>query len=273
MISEITQVWLNLGVQKRVYLIGVVVPCFNEEFRFNSVYWKSLIENTKQVGVVWLFLNDGSSDNTESILDTFCASQDVFFLSLKKNVGKGNAVRMGFLYLLDNFPDLKEISFLDADGAFASDEVVSILKDSVNKKIPDFDIFITSRVKLSGTDIQRSQSRHIISRLLYTIVARSWTWAPYDTQCGFKVFKVTDAFIKSLKDVFHTKWLFDIEIMTRLAIYLEQKPKIIEKPLSFWYEVGGGTMSWNSSLRILKESFFIRREILKMLKLLRKSRK
>ena len=40
----------------------------------------------------------------------------------------------------------------------------------------------------------------------------------YDTQCGAKVFRVTDALRSALADPFTSSWAFDVELLGRLLI-------------------------------------------------------
>ena len=66
-------------------MIFFVVPCFNEEKRFIEDYWNELllIPNTK-----WLFVNDGSTDQTTKVLQDLAQNVNVNNLTLKKMLVK-----------------------------------------------------------------------------------------------------------------------------------------------------------------------------------------
>ncbi len=82
-------------------LITILVPCYNEEQSLLLLYKElsRVIERLKDYAFELLFVNDGSRDNTLSILrqlhdqDTRCN-----FVSLSRNFGKENAMLAGFDY-------------------------------------------------------------------------------------------------------------------------------------------------------------------------------
>lgn len=82
-------------------LITILVPCYNEEQSLLLLYkeLRRVIERLKDYAFELLFVNDGSRDNTLSILrqlhdqDTRCN-----FVSLSRNFGKENAMLAGFDY-------------------------------------------------------------------------------------------------------------------------------------------------------------------------------
>ena len=78
--------------------ITVLIPCFNEERSLPLLYDK-LVELGSDKRYVWefLFINDGSKDNTLNILKDM-AKEDtrVHYISLSRNFGKENAMLAGF---------------------------------------------------------------------------------------------------------------------------------------------------------------------------------
>jgi dolichyl-phosphate beta-glucosyltransferase len=107
----------------------LVVPCFNEESRFSNHYFTSLMNMLGGLNWTILFVNDGSSDTTEIVLREFANQSGTFFLSLEKNVGKGNAVRAGINEVLEKF-DVGYVGYLDADGAFDVFDVIELIEIS-----------------------------------------------------------------------------------------------------------------------------------------------
>jgi len=59
--------------------IYMVVPCYNEEKRLNLEYWNELIDIA---GTKWIFVNDGSTDNTLNLLQGI---KNASVISLEKN--------------------------------------------------------------------------------------------------------------------------------------------------------------------------------------------
>ena len=247
---------------------AIIVPCFNEEFRFPKAYWKKILQDGDNIK--WVFVDDGSTDNTYKMLKEVFNGTSAQVVRLSQNVGKGNAIRIGFQRVLDQESEISVLGFIDSDGAFKKDEIFRIVdlmfekwNDSIKKPM---DAIIASRVALSGRRISRKTSRHYLGRIIATFITNKWTDSPYDTQCGFKLFSNSEAFTKSIKTEFKTRWFVDIEILTRLAILKKGNLSIWEEPLFFWKDVGESKIKKKHVLSILHDLFVARRQVLKLLK-------
>ncbi len=83
----------------------------------------------------FLFVNDGSSDNTASILKALSAKNDNFsFLDLKENQGKAGAIREGALSLQEN-NSYNFIGYFDADLATPLFEINNFIEQIEKRKI------------------------------------------------------------------------------------------------------------------------------------------
>ena len=69
---------------------------------------------------------------------------------------------------------------------------------------------------MMGTDIRRSAVRHYTGRLFATAGSLVLGVPVYDTQCGAKAFRVTDALRAALAEPFVSRWAFDVEVLGRL---------------------------------------------------------
>ena len=249
-------------------MIAIVVPCYNEESRLDINNWKLIMQTVPNC--VWIYVNDGSTDRTYQTL-SFLESKKSHILNLSKNFGKGEAIRAGlnFALKLDSSAEIRQVGYLDSDGAFALKDITQMIEVSSTQ----FDIdstlnsFIGSRVKLAGREIHRSPSRHYLGRIIGTFVGLSWNDAPYDTQSGFKIFKVDKNFSDSISERFQTRWFFDIELLLRLQSRSGTHPW--EFPLSQWHEVGSSKINVGQAWIITQEIFRIRR-IIKKFKLVDK---
>jgi glycosyltransferase involved in cell wall biosynthesis len=67
----------------------MIVPSFNEEKRIKLNYWNDL---ARIPNVHWIFVNDGSSDDTKEVLNKITNST---IIDINKNVGKAEAIRKG----------------------------------------------------------------------------------------------------------------------------------------------------------------------------------
>jgi hypothetical protein len=231
----------------------VVVPFYNEHNRINTKYLNNLISNKN---ISYIFVDDGSIDQTLEDLNLF---NDVTVLTYKKNRGKAEAVRFGVNWIFEN--DKNEnilISYLDSDGAFDIKDVNNQLEnfDTITNN-NGVDAIFSSRVKLAGRNIVRNEFRHLISRVLITIFGFFNKKIPYDTQSGFKVFKINKNSRIIFQEGFKTRWFFDIEILLRFKVKLNRTMLIWEEPLGAWADVKGSRIKGLEFVRIFKEIFII----------------
>ena len=217
----------------------LVIPCYNERFRFPVEYWRELItENPK---IDWLFVDDGSTDDTLNLLNQLSNAENVSVARSNFNLGKGNAVRFGFYLALEKTLNLEFLGFLDADGAFSKEDVFAVTSSLLVKMNGvtgrSFDVLISSRVALAGRSIYRKSTRHFIGRIIATLLTSHWKSSPYDTQSGFKIFRNTSAFREAINPEFETKWFFDIEILTRIGTQRNGELLVWEEPVNYWRDV------------------------------------
>ena len=236
-------------------MIGMVVPCFNEEMRINLSYWTNLIESSKSVH--WIFVNDGSKDNTFAKLSQL-ATTNAHVLNLEVNGGKSQAISVGFSKLISMNLGLSSIGYLDSDSAFDSTEVLDVLVTS--KRIfdsnHDLAAIFTSRVSLAGRNIHRSLLRHYLGRVIATYVTWGWPGAPYDTQSGFKIYRYSESFINLKDHSFRTRWFFDLELLSAFGSLREVK--LFEIPLSSWTEVPGTKLKVRNYFSVFRDVLTIK---------------
>ena len=235
----------------------MIVPCFNEEKRINLDYWNKLSEIPN---VHWIFVNDGSSDGTKSLLNQISNSSVV---NLERNSGKAEAIRKGISDTFDKNPaEMFQFGYLDADSAFEIEDILNVVKLSFSKE-STFDSYWGSRVALSGKNITRNNLRHILSRILITIFGYRIGNLPYDPQTGFKIFKFNKEQMAIFDRNFETKWFVDIEILLRFKAVNGKDMRIWEEPVNTWKDIEG------SKIRGL-ELITVFRDLVKILLIIRK---
>jgi glycosyltransferase involved in cell wall biosynthesis len=236
--------------------LTLVVPVFNEELRWNSDYWGELAE----YGVAhFIFVNDGSSDNSAALLREFIESHpNCSQIDLAHNRGKAEAIRLGLEQALRNNSVL--VGYLDADGAFTTTEIHEICRIAETRilALQAIDSIWTSRVGLLGSNIQRKLSRHYIGRVVHTIIGLWISDLPYDSQCGFKIFRNDAYFRESVSEPFRTKWFLDLEILLQLR-KRNHKVGVIEYPLQNWIDIPGSKVGFDSIPRVVKDLIALRR--------------
>lgn len=235
--------------------ICLVIPCYNEQYRLPI---NSFVDSYNSSSFHYLFVNDGSSDNTLTVLTDLKAGREdrISILNLLENKGKGEAIRLGFLEAIKNNP-FEIIGYMDADLATPLSEV-----DKLTPHIQNGICFVFgSRVKLVGTNIKRKKIRHVLGRVFATIASRILELGVYDTQCGAKFFH--RSIIEPIFTIpFQTKWVFDLEIFIRIS-QLNQHKNISsiakEIPVSEWIDVQGSKLTLKHMFGIPFELWTLRK--------------
>src|SRR4030095_2832380 len=103
----------------------IVVPCYNEEKRLDVARFSKFTSSLHNV--TFLFVDDGSTDETPRVLESLKRSNPSKFavLNILQNRGKAEAVRQGFLAAIDSHPDY--IGFWDADLATPLEAILEFL--------------------------------------------------------------------------------------------------------------------------------------------------
>jgi dolichyl-phosphate beta-glucosyltransferase len=219
----------------------LVVPCYNEAERFPIESFAAFLETHPRFGL--MLVNDGSRDDTLGMLTGFVARYpaQASVLDLQPNGGKAEAVRRGLLAAIERGPDL--VGFWDADLATPL-EAVDLFERLLFDR-PDIQWVIGARVKLLGRHVERHAVRHYLGRVFATAASLALGIPIYDTQCGAKLFRVTDALRDSLQQRFGSRWVFDVELIGRFISRLDANGtqdsanRIYEYPLPQWVDVGG----------------------------------
>ena len=160
-----------------------------------------------------VLVDDGSTDRTLDLLRSIERDTSrVTVIALPRNRGKGEAVRAGLVSALAADPSW--LGYVDADMATPASEILRLL--DVAAGTPGVDVVLGSRVALLGRDVQRSAFRHYTGRVYATLASLVLAKAVYDTQCGAKLFRRTNAFDRSIVAPFRSRWAFDVELLGRL---------------------------------------------------------
>lgn len=227
---------------------AIIVPCYNEAKRLQQ---KAFVEFSKiHEDVHIYFVNDGSTDETQNILIGLQKQSIYFFtISLQQNKGKGEAIREGMLQLDNNY---NYIGYLDADLSTSLDEFYILYQKMLSKNVS---VGFGSRIKKSDTVIERSNSRHIIGRIIATIIDAKFKLGCYDTQCGAKIF-TSQILNDVIKQPFYTSWFFDVELFIRIKKH-NSRLNALEIPLSVWRNVKGSKLNALSFATVIKELYIL----------------
>jgi glycosyltransferase involved in cell wall biosynthesis len=186
--------------------LSLVIPAYNEAARIG----KTLEEvrrylDTERIDAEVLVVDDGSSDDTVSVVEQFSrADARIRLLKLPKNQGKGAAVRAGMLASRG-----ERKLFMDADLATPMEE----LKKLARALDAGADIAIGSRGLPDSTLLVRQHpAREAMGRTFNLLVKAAGLRGIEDTQCGFKLF--TRAAAEHLfSEARIERFAFDVELL------------------------------------------------------------
>ncbi|NUR56246.1 MAG: glycosyltransferase [Acidobacteria bacterium] len=228
--------------------LSLTVPCYNEAARLDAGAFVAAL--TRHPFLSFLFVDDGSRDDTRRVLADLCArgGERARVLALDANVGKAEAVRRGILHALQGNPQL--FGYWDADLATPLEAIPDFL--ALLGKRPEIDIVLGARVQLLGRQIRRRSTRHYSGRMFATGASLVLGLPVYDTQCGAKIFRACDHTRVAFLRPFRTRWVFDVEILAR---YLEAyrctaggADRIYELSLHCWTDVPGSKLGMTEML-------------------------
>lgn len=229
-------------------MIAIAIPCYNEADRLQSEVFIEFVRQHHDV--VFIFVDDGSTDNTAHLLDTIAKSEpnNCRVIRFDKNKGKGEAVRQGALSAIAS--GATYFGYWDADLATPLSAIPDFLQELERKS--GLLVVMGSRVQLLGRRIVRKRYRHYLGRVFATFASMILKLPVYDTQCGAKLFLANESVALAFKEPFISRWVFDVEIIARLMSdnRVDSNIAIYEYPLLEWCDVGGSKIQlrdfWNA---------------------------
>ncbi len=228
-------------LNRRVSSATIVVPCYNEATRLPVRQFKAF--TCTEHAVRFLFVDDGSTDATWSVLEGLCQEDPQRFAAcrLPANVGKAEAVRQGVLRAFGAGPDY--IGYWDADLATPL-EVIATFCELLDAR-PNLEMVFGARVCLLGRAIERKALRHYLGRVFATAASVALGLSVYVTQCGAKLFRASPMIRSLFQESFLTRWLVEVELLARLIQMRRGTPLpqveavVYEWPLPEWHDVAG----------------------------------
>lgn len=158
-----------------------IIPCFNEAHRIDSLLKKIKKFSIKNKKIDFLFINDGSTDNTAEII-----KKKYFKIkNFKKNRGIGRALIYGYIYAKKN--NYSILVHLAGNGKMNPEQINKVIRP-IRKYNCDF--VSGSRFLIKGgiknTPYYRVFLIYIFSKFISVLFRRNIS----DASCGFRAFKL-----------------------------------------------------------------------------------
>lgn len=130
--------------------LSLIVPCFNEQEAL-PIFYKETISVLQNMNTEYeiLFINDGSKDNTLSVLKEFAEKDNnVRYISFSRNFGKEAAMYAGFCNVTGDYVAIMDADMQDPPTLLP--QMISILEND------DYDSVATRRADRKGEPPIRS---------------------------------------------------------------------------------------------------------------------
>jgi len=199
--------------------LSFIVPAYNEEaFIEGTLCTIDTIVMGKNLSYEIVVVNDGSADMTLAKAKRYAGKNGhVRVISYDKNVGKGYAIKTGFMNAIGNV-----VIFTDSDMEIDLDQVSDYVE-----ALRHGDIVIASK-KHECSKVEVPLSRRILSECFNALV-RLLTGVPLkDTQSGLKAMKKS-AFTDIFPRLAVKRYAFDVELLAVANLY---GLKVVEMPVS-----------------------------------------
>jgi dolichyl-phosphate beta-glucosyltransferase len=228
----------------------VTIPCYNEGTRIGDSVRATLeYLSAESPDAELIVVNDGSTDSTAAIVRETLANAKVQARMLENfpNRGKGAAVRSGLLAAT------KPIGlFFDADLSTPLSEIPKVIDPIGNG---DVDLAFGSRALDRNLIGIRQPWRREQAGRVFNLIVRLATGMPFwDTQCGFKAFRL-DVCRPILEKAHTIGFAFDVEL---LFTAYRAGLRLREVPVRWNHAEGSKVRVIHDSLAMLREVIALR---------------
>ena len=218
-----------------MYDFTIIVPVYNEEDNLNRVE-KELLAYTNMAikKTAILFVNDGSTDKSQAMIESICAKNEAFgYISFKKNKGLSAAIKAGFDHVSTDL-----VGYIDSDLQTSPEDFNKLLEH-----IDTYDLV---------TGVRADRKDNFVKNMSSTIansIRRVFTHDGMDdTGCPLKVLK--------------TRYAKRIPMFKGLhrflpAMILLQEGKVLQIPVRHFPRIAGTAKFgvWNRLLGPLMDCF------------------
>jgi len=200
--------------------LSLILPCFNEQGIFTASA-KRIYESLKRVHIPFelLFVDDGSSDRTVSLIKKFCkAHRHCRYVVHATNQGRGSAVTTGMYRAKGTI-----IGYMDIDCEVSPVYISDIMALFEKKHIDG----------IIGRRMYRTTMSSIVREILsigYRKIAGMLLGTKgMDTESGYKFFR-KNRIMPLLSHIRNTHWFWDTEV---IVVGLQHHLHIVEYPVLF----------------------------------------
>lgn len=181
--------------------MNILIPAYKPDERLIELV-ETLLKEKYEVLVV----NDGSGKEYDSIFEKL--NQNIVLLNHDKNKGKGRAMKTGFEYILNNFPESEGVITVDADGQHLPKDIEKVSKKMAEK--PD-KMVIGSR-QFKGDVPLRSRFGNSVTKFVFAVVSGLRL---SDTQTGLR--GIPYSRLKEMSELEGERYEYEMNMLMHIA--------------------------------------------------------
>ena len=221
----------------------ILIPAYNPTD--DLIYLIERLSKNNEFKII--VVDDGSNDTGKKIIKKL--SNSVVILNHKQNIGKGEALKTGFKYIIKEATNIYGVITVDADGQHSYEDIVK-LGDKLKNN--------SSNVILGVREFEesipfRSRFGNNTTKLLFKIITGKYI---SDTQTGLRA--IPSMYIKDMVNISGSRYEYEINM---LLYFIENKINIDEIKIKTIYKDGNSA----SNFKAVKDSFKIYKELFKYL--------
>ena len=153
-----------------------------------------------------LVVDDGSGEQYKDIFEE--VKQYATVLSYPKNKGKGEALKYGYKYCLDNLVDYKYVITVDGDGQHRIDDVVRVYE-----KINSRNVSVIGVRKFDVKVPIKSKIGNVLSKFNQALVTNRFM---QDNQCGLRAFPYS--ILPDMIKILGSRYEYEMNVLTYLLV-------------------------------------------------------
>lgn len=218
--------------------VVIVIPAFEPDVHLTKLLDK-LCEQPLPIVVV----DDGSGERFQAIFDEAAKHPQVTVLKHAVNLGKGQALKTAFNYVLNEYPNATGVVTADADGQHLPENIMGVAK-ALNEK--PHHLILGAR-HFTGKVPLRSKFGNVVTRYVFaTMIGKKLT----DTQTGLR--GIPAEFLQTCLKIHSTGYEFELQMLIEaVGAHLP----IDELPIATIYENNNESSHFNPLLDSLKIYF------------------
>lgn len=230
--------------------LTIVIPVYEEHFRMQASLQQvqEFIAVTRDFEVDVIYVDDGSSDDSASMINAFLEDRDdpaLRMIHYPVNQGKGYAVKTGMMEAEGDMILMSDADFATPLGDWRK------LKAALDEGA---DVACGSRA-VRGAHYGRPPPRYrrLLSRIFNLLVRAAGVRGLRDTQCGFKLFR-KEAAKRIFGEVRIKRFAFDVEV---IALAHDMGCRVAEVPVNWDYSGYTTVRIFSSGGRMLFDVFML----------------